>query len=147
MEHKARLVGRSLALRLVDCGSCNACESELAMLFGPDFDAQHFGIEMVPSPRHADGLIVTGPGTSQMTDALIRTAEAVGEPRLVVALGDCAISGHVHRDGYAAKCGVAASLDVDLQIPGCPPAPGEILGALRRLMRANAAGQGLAAAD
>lgn len=141
MEYKARLIGRSLALRLVDCGGCNACESELAMLFGPDYDAQRFGIEMVPSPRHADGLIVTGPGTSQMTDALARTAEAVGEPRLVVALGDCAISGHVHRDGYAAKCGIAASLDVDLQIPGCPPTPDVILGALRRLMRPDATGE------
>lgn len=137
METKARVIGRSLALRLVDCGSCNACESELSMLFGPDYDAQHYGIDMVASPRHADGLIVTGPGTSQMAGALARTAEAVGEPRLVVALGDCAVFGHVHQGGYASGSGIGPALAVDLEIPGCPPAPGDILRALRRLMRGD----------
>lgn len=121
-------------LRMVDCGSCNACESELSMLFGPDYDAQRHGIEMVASPRHADGLVVTGPGTVQMDAALLRTLGAVGEPRLVVALGDCAISGHVHKGGYASGTGAGAHVGVDLAIPGCPPEPIEIIDALRRLM-------------
>lgn len=124
-------------LRLVDCGSCNACESELSMLFGPDYDAQRHGIEMVASPRHADGLVVTGPGTMQMDHALRMTLGAVGEPRLTVALGDCAISGHVHGDGYASGAGTQAQMEVDLQIPGCPPEPQQIIGALRRLMRGS----------
>ncbi|MDA8345425.1 MAG: oxidoreductase [Thermaerobacter sp.] len=145
MESGGRLIGRSLALRHVDCGSCNACESELAMLFSPDYDAQHSGIDMVASPRHADGLIVTGPGTRQMADALARTLEAVGEPRLVVALGDCAVFGHVHKGGYAAGSGIGAPLAADLEILGCPPAPGEILQALRRLMREGASGERAAA--
>ncbi len=133
MERVARLIGRSLALRHVDCGSCNACESELAMLFSPDYDAQHSGIDVIASPRHADGVIVTGPGTTQMAAALARTREAVGEPCLVVALGDCAVSGHVHEGGYAV--GGRSWLTPDLAIPGCPPSPEEILQALRRLMR------------
>lgn len=137
MERDTWLVGRSLALRLVDCGSCNACESELAMLFSPDYDAQRSGINMVASPRHADGVILTGPGTRQMAAALARTYDAVGEPRLLVALGDCAVSEHVHADGYAVAG--RAGLVPDLAIPGCPPSPDEILQALRRLMREGTA--------
>lgn len=132
---ESNLVRRSLVLRLVDCGSCNACESELAMLWSQDYDAQRHGIEMASSPRHADGLIVTGPVTMQMREALRRTAEAVGEPRLLVALGDCALSGHVHRDGYASGRGLADAAAADLEIPGCPPPPEAILAALRRHMR------------
>lgn len=134
-EQARALVRRSLYLRLVDCGSCNACESELAMLFSQDYDAQTDGIEMAASPRHADGLVVTGPGTEQMRTALARTFEAVGRPRLVLALGDCAVSGGVHADAYATTAGIGSLLPVDLAIPGCPPTPSDILAAIRHLMR------------
>lgn len=125
---------RSLQLRHVDCGSCNACESELTLLFGPDYDAQRQGLDMVASPRHADAITVSGPVTAQMRAALQRTYEAMGEPRAVIALGDCAIDGHVHASGYAAGRGVAAQLPVDLQIPGCPPTPDAILAALLKFL-------------
>lgn len=138
VERARALVRRSFALRLVDCGSCNACEAELAMLFSQDYDAQAAGVEMVASPRHADGLVVTGTGTMQMRLALARTLEAVGRPRLVVALGDCAISGGVHAAAYAAGSGVGDEVPIDLSIPGCPPCPNAILAALRRLMRGDA---------
>jgi len=134
-KHARTLVRRSVYLRLVDCGSCNACESELAMLFSQDYDAQADGIEIAASPRHADGVVVTGPVTAQMRTALTRTFEAVGRPRLVVALGDCAVSGGVHAGTYAAGTGVAGQLPVDLPIPGCPPTPSDILGAMRGFMR------------
>ncbi len=108
------------------------------MLFSPDYDAQQYGIDIVASPRHADGVIVTGPGTQQMESPFAKTLQAVGEPRIVVALGDCALSGHVHRDGYASGNGFEAVVAIDLRVPGCPPAPREILDALRQLMRSNA---------
>ncbi len=135
------MAGRSviryaLALRHVDCGSCNACESELAMMFGPDCDAERAGITMAASPRHADGILMTGPGTAQMRDALARTLSAVGEPRFVVALGDCAVGAGVQPADYA---GVpAAAPAADLAIAGCPPTPVEILAGLRRFMRGEA---------
>lgn len=136
MPGHASLVRRSLVLRHVDCGSCNACESELAMLFSPHYDAERSGLAMAASPRHADAVIVTGPGTMQMRQALARTYEAVGEPKWVIALGDCACDGGVHAAGYAVDSHVgSASLRPDLGIPGCPPSPAEIGAALRELMR------------
>lgn len=134
MDESQNLVRHSLWLRHVDCGSCNACESELAMLFSQDYDAQRYGIEMAASPRHADGITVAGPVTAQMQLALERTYEAVGEPRMVVALGDCAIAGGVHAHGYAARTGAGSQIPVTLEVAGCPPTPTAILQALRDYM-------------
>ena len=125
---------RSLQVRHVDAGSCNGCEAELAAITNPVYDAQRYGVDIVASPRHADLLTVSGPVTRQMAAALQRTHDAVGEPRLVVALGDCAAGKCPFRGSYAAGKGVASVLHVDAHIPGCPPSPGEIIRHLRALM-------------
>ncbi len=135
------LLRRSMHVRHVDAGSCNGCESELAAITGPVYDAQRHGLDIVASPRHADVLTVSGPVTRQMAGALRRTHEAMGEPRLVVALGDCAAGRCPFRGSYAAGTGLGAVLPVDATIPGCPPAPDEIVRHLRRLM-AGGAGSG-----
>ena len=132
---------RSLQVRHVDAGSCNACESELAAITNPVYDAQRHGLDIVASPRHADVLTVSGPVTRQMAGALARTYEAMGEPRLVVALGDCAMGRCPFRGSYAAGVGAGAVVEVDAQIPGCPPTPGDIVRHLRALM-AGSAGTG-----
>ena len=133
---------RSLQIRHVDAGSCNGCESELAAITNPVYDAQRHGLDIVASPRHADVLTVSGPVTRQMAEALQRTHAAVGEPRLVVALGDCAAGRCPFRGSYAAGEGVSAVLPVDVHIPGCPPAPAEIVHHLRALMRDGRPGTG-----
>lgn len=130
----SRLLRRSMHIRHVDAGSCNGCESELAAITGPVYDAQRHGLDIVASPRHADVLTVSGPVTRQMVDALRRTHEAMGEPRLVVALGDCAAGRCPFRGSYAAGNGAAGVIPVDAVIPGCPPTPDEIVRHLRRLM-------------
>jgi Ni,Fe-hydrogenase III small subunit len=121
---------RSLAIRHVDAGSCNACEHELAATAAPQYDLQRFGLDIVASPRHADVLLVTGPVTSRMADPLRAAYEAMPEPRLVAALGDCALGSRVL--GAAAE--LAGPLDtllpVDIRIPGCPPAPEAIADAI-----------------
>ena len=132
------LIRTSFLLRHVDCGSCNACESELGLMFGPDYDAERAGIAMAASPRHADGIIVTGPGTVAMRAYLERTRDAVTDPSFVVALGDCAVTGGVHAGGYAVDPeGSAARFSPDLGIPGCPPTPAEILAALKGFMQGD----------
>lgn len=136
-KNRGSLIRKSLQLRLVDCGSCNACESELAQLLTKAYDGQRWGIDMVASPRHADAVIVTGPLTQQMRLALQRTHRAMGEPRRAIALGDCAVSGHVHKGGYSSGFGLEEALPADLQIPGCPPTPEAILKALRAFMAAG----------
>ena len=129
-----RLLGRSLRLRQVSAGGCNGCEVEANALGNVVFDAGRFGIEFVASPRHADGILVTGPVTANMKQALLMTYEAVGEPRLVIAAGACAISGGLYR-GHPEVCdGVEGMLPVDLYIPGCPPHPITILDGLLRLL-------------
>lgn len=136
------IVRRSLSLRQVDCGSCNACESELAMVFGPDYDGERGGFAMAASPRHADGVLITGPGTMQMRQALERTHAAVTEPTFVVALGDCAVSGDPPcATGYAVDHGSVTRLQADLEIPGCPPTPADILAAICGFMQGNLPGQ------
>jgi len=121
------VLGRSLHLRHLDAGSCNACDWELTALLNPVYDVRRLGIDFVASPRHADGVIVTGPVTRNLEPAVRRTWEAVPDPRLVVAVGACAISGGVAGRSYASRGGVSEVLPVDVYVPGCPPRPEAIL--------------------
>ncbi len=125
-----RLFRGSLKLRHLDAGSCNGCESELQALLNPFYDLQRFGIDIVASPRHADGLLVTGPVTRHLEEAVLRTDAATPRPRLVIAVGDCACDGGFCRDSFAVHKGASALLDVAVRVPGCPPRPAEILRAL-----------------
>lgn len=118
-----RKLGRSLHVRHLDAGSCNGCEWELAALLNPYHDVQRLGIDFVASPRHADLLLVTGIMTRNLEDAALRTYQAMPEPRLVVAVGACAISGGVFAGTYAGRDGIAEVLPVDVFVPGCPPRP------------------------
>lgn len=127
--------GRSLRIRQVDAGSCNACEWECTALTNPVYDIQRFGIDFVASPRHADLLLVTGPVSRQMELALKKTYIATPEPRLVVACGDCAIDGGIYRGSYAVTNGVANEIPVDCYIPGCPPTPLQIIAGLLEFLR------------
>jgi Ni,Fe-hydrogenase III small subunit len=128
-----RALGGSLQLRQVDAGSCNGCELEIASAFGPVYDAERFGVRLVASPRHADGVLVTGPVTKNMAGPLRKTVEAMPQPGYVIALGDCARDCGVFRGGYAVEGAVADVVPVDLSIPGCPPTPEAIVAALRGL--------------
>ncbi len=130
---RARALGHSVQIRHVDAGSCNGCEIELAQAFAPHYDAERYGVRLVASPRHADALVVTGPVTHNMAGPLARTYEAMSEPRLVVALGDCAHGCGVFAGGYGVAGSVADVLPVDVEVPGCPPHPAAIVAALRRL--------------
>jgi Ni,Fe-hydrogenase III small subunit len=122
-----RVFGRSLRIRQVDAGSCNACEWECTALTNPVYDIQRFGIDFVASPRHADVLLVTGPVTRQMERALKKTYIATPEPRLVIACGDCALDGGIYKGSYAVTNGVTGVIPVDFYIPGCPPTPLQII--------------------
>lgn len=136
LDVKARgRLGRSLSLRLVDAGSCNACELELNALSNPYYDLERFGLRFVASPRHADVLLVTGPVTKNMREALLRTYDAMPAPKWVVAVGDCAACGGLYVDSYACERGAAAALPVDLRIAGCPPSPNQLLKGLLALFR------------
>jgi Ni,Fe-hydrogenase III small subunit/Pyruvate/2-oxoacid:ferredoxin oxidoreductase delta subunit len=129
-----RLLGRSLRLRQISAGGCNGCEAEINALGNIVFDASRFGIDFVASPRHADGVLITGPITENMREATLRTYEAVAEPKLVIAAGACAISGGIFR-GHEETCdGIEGLLAVDLYVPGCPPHPVTILDGLLRLL-------------
>ena len=123
----------SLQLRHVDAGSCNGCELEITSAFGPVYDAERFGVRLVASPRHADALLVTGPVTKNMAGPLLKTYEAMPEPRLVISLGDCAHDCGVFRGGYGVQGAVDDVLNVDVHVPGCPPHPEAIIEALRGL--------------
>ena len=124
-------LGRSLHVRVVDAGSCNGCELEIAATTNPRYDLERFGIHLVASPRHADVLLVTGPVTRNMEIALRRTYDAAPDPRVVVAVGACGCSGGIFGEGtYAAVGGVDRVVPVDLYIPGCPPRPQAILNGL-----------------
>ncbi|MGE5233538.1 MAG: 4Fe-4S dicluster domain-containing protein [Acidobacteriota bacterium] len=133
-DQMRRLFGRALKLRQVSAGGCNACESEINVLQTVVWDMARFGIQIVASPRHADGLIVTGPVTENMRLALQSTYEAVAPPKLVIAVGACAISGGPYLDHPEANNGAAAAIPVDLYVPGCPPHPLTILDGLLRLL-------------
>ena len=128
----AELAG-SVQIRHVDCGSCNGCEIEIANAFGPVYDAERYGARLVASPRHADVVLATGVVTRNMLDPLRRTIDATPRPRLVIALGDCARDGGVFTGAYGVVGAVADVVDVDLEIPGCPPEPQAIVSALRRV--------------
>lgn len=129
-----RLLGRALTIRQVDAGSCNGCELEIQALHNPYYNLEGRGVRFVASPRHADLLLVTGPVTPHMHEALERTWAAMSEPKRLLAVGDCAIDGGVFGQGYASLGGVAQVLEVDATVPGCPPAPEAILEGIRRAL-------------
>jgi Ni,Fe-hydrogenase III small subunit len=129
-----RRLGRSLAIREVDAGSCNGCELEIHALNNAFYDLERFGLRFVASPRHADVLLVTGPVTKNMREALERTYRATPEPKWVVAVGDCAVDGGIFADSYAVAGGVSNVVPVDLHIRGCPPSPNELLKGLMALL-------------
>ena len=122
-----RLLGRALAIREVDAGSCNGCEIEITGLTSPVYDSERFGVHFVASPRHADMLLVTGPVTRNMEIPLRKTYEATPDPKLVVAVGDCAKTCGVFRGSYAVAGSVDQIIPVDVFVPGCPPEPADIL--------------------
>ena len=121
------ILGQALTIRMVDAGSCNGCELEINTLGNPYYNIEGLGIKFVASPRHADMLLVTGPVSRNMEEALRRTYDAAPEPKLVVAVGDCGAEGGIFGESYASCGRVANVIPVDLVVPGCPPAPIEIL--------------------
>jgi Ni,Fe-hydrogenase III small subunit len=129
-----RRLGRSLSIREVDAGSCNGCELEIHALNNPFYDLERFGLRFVASPRHADVLLVTGPVTANMREALQRTYNATPAPKWVVAAGDCAANCGIFAGSYAIVGGVSAVLPVDLHIRGCPPSPLQLLSGLLALL-------------
>lgn len=128
-------LGRALTIRAVDAGSCNGCELEMHALNNPYYNLEGLGIKFVASPRHADMLLVTGPVSRHMELALRRTWEATPEPRLVVAIGDCGCTGGIFGESYATRGRVSNVIPVDVEVPGCPPAPLEILRAILAAVR------------
>jgi len=135
-QNARRRLGRSLSIREVDAGSCNGCELEIHALNNAFYDLERFGLHFVASPRHADVLLVTGPVTKNMREALERTYRATPDPKWVVALGDCALDGGIFAGSYAVAGGVADVVPVDLHIRGCPPSPVAILKGLIALLQA-----------
>ncbi len=125
----------SVQVRHVDAGSCNGCEIEVGSAFGPVYDAERYGARLVASPRHADALLVTGVVTHNMAEPLRRTVAATPHPRVVLAVGDCARGCGAYAAGYGVAGAVADIVDVDLNVPGCPPEPDEIIAALRLVTR------------
>lgn len=121
------ILGRALTIRQVDAGSCNGCELEIHALGNPYYNIEGLGIKFVASPRHADLLLVTGPVSRHMEQALRRTYEATPDPKLVVAVGDCGADGGIFGESYATCGGVSKVIPVDLVVPGCPPPPIDIL--------------------
>jgi len=129
-----RRLGRSLSIREVDAGSCNGCELEIHALNNAFYDLERFGLRFVASPRHADVLMVTGPVTRNMREALERTYNATPDPKWVVAVGDCAANGGVFAGSYAVAGSVKDVIPVDLHIRGCPPRPVQLLQGLLALI-------------
>jgi Ni,Fe-hydrogenase III small subunit len=127
-------LGRSLSIREVDAGSCNGCELEIHALNNAFYDLERFGVRFVASPRHADVLLVTGPVTKNMREALQRTYDVTPSPKWVVAVGDCAVDGGLFAESYAVEGGVSRVIPVDLVIRGCPPRPIQLLEGLLRLL-------------
>jgi Ni,Fe-hydrogenase III small subunit len=137
LDHAARRrLGRSLSIREVDAGSCNGCELEIHALNNAFYDLERFGLRFVASPRHADVLLVTGPVTKNMREALRRTYDATPDPKWVVAVGDCAVDGGIFAGSYAVVGAVERVIPVDLLIRGCPPRPAQLLAGLLALLQA-----------
>nr|ART38211.1 F299 [uncultured bacterium] len=136
-EELRTLLGRALCIRQVDAGSCNGCELEIHALGNAYYNLEGAGIHFVASPRHADLLLVTGPVTRNMREALLRTWQATPPPRLVVAVGDCGCSGGIFGESYASCGAVANVLPVDASVPGCPPSPAAILQVIVDLVRSG----------
>ena len=132
-----RRLGRSLSIREVDAGSCNGCELEIHALNNVFYDLERFGLRFVASPRHADVLLVTGPVTKNMREALERTYNATPDPKWVVAVGDCAVDGGAFAGSYAVVGGVSSVVPVDLHIRGCPPNPLQLLKGLLALLESQ----------
>jgi Ni,Fe-hydrogenase III small subunit len=137
-ETSRRRLGRSLSIRQVDAGSCNGCELEINALNNAFYDLERFGLRFVASPRHADVLLVTGPVTKNMREALERTYAATPDPKWVVAAGDCALDGGLFAGSYAIVGGVGAVIPVDMVIRGCPPSPTKLLQGLLALVESMA---------
>ena len=133
-EVSRKRLGRSLSIRQVDAGSCNGCELEIKALSNAFYDLERFGFHFVASPRHADVLLVTGPVTRNMQEALERTYNATPDPKWVVALGDCAATGGIFAGSYACTGSVNSVVPVDLTIAGCPPSPADILRGILALL-------------
>jgi Ni,Fe-hydrogenase III small subunit len=133
-KEKASTFRRSLTIREVDTGSCNGCEMEMNALMSPVYDAERFGIHIAASPRHADALVVTGPVTVNMERALKDVCRTTPDPKLVIALGDCACDCGMFKNSYAVTGPVERHIPVDVKIPGCPPRPAEILDALLTIL-------------
>ena len=131
-------LGRSLSIRQIDAGSCNGCELEIHALANAFYDLERFGLRFVASPRHADVLLVTGPVTKNMREALERTYAVTPSPKWVVAVGDCAIDGGLFAESYAVVGAVSKVIPVDLHIRGCPPRPVQLLEGLLRLLEPDA---------
>jgi len=134
------ILGQALAIRQVDAGSCNGCELEIHALANPYYNIEGLGIHFVASPRHADMLLVTGPVSRHMEEALRRTCDATPQPRLVVALGDCACDGGIFGESYASCGRVSNVIPVDAVVPGCPPPPLEILRGILAAVKRNPRG-------
>jgi Ni,Fe-hydrogenase III small subunit len=132
------ILGRALCIRQVDAGSCNACELEIHALGNPYYNIEGLGIKFVASPRHADMLLVTGPVTKNMEAALRQAYEATPDPKLVVAIGECARNGGIFGESYASRGGVANVIPVDVTVPGCPPPPLDILRGILSAVSARA---------
>jgi Ni,Fe-hydrogenase III small subunit len=134
---KAKPFRSSLAFRAVDTGSCNACEMEMNALANPVYDIERFGVHIAASPRHADALVVTGPDTVNRERALKDVYKQTSDPKIVIALGDCAINCGMFKGSYAVTGPVDRHIPVDVRIPGCPPRPAEILNALQELRKST----------
>jgi Ni,Fe-hydrogenase III small subunit len=134
-EDILRIVGRALAIRQVDAGSCNGCELEIHALGNPYYNIEGLGIRFVASPRHADMLLVTGPVSKHMAIALRRTYDATPDPKLVVAVGDCGCTGGIFGESYASLGRVANVIPVDAEVPGCPPTPTALLQGILAALR------------
>ncbi len=133
------ILGQALTIREVDAGSCNGCELEINALNNPYYNIEGLGIRFVASPRHADMLLVTGPVSRHMEEALRRTYDATPEPRLVVAVGDCGRDGGIFGESYASCGRVANVIPVDVSVPGCPPPPIDILRGILAAVKRNPA--------
>ena len=126
-RHIRKRFNRALNIRMVDAGSCNGCELEIQAISNPYYNLERFGIQFVASPRHADMLMVTGPVTKNMTEALIKTYNAMPNPKLVIAIGDCAYCGGIFKESYAVIGAVNNVIPVNYIVKGCPPTPIDIL--------------------